>query len=142
MSIYTRVQEGFPDQEKMNCAEQILNAANAELGLGLSKESCKLSACFGGGMGVRSLCGAVAGSGMVLAHLYVKEYAHEGEREIARLTSELIAAIEEDQGSHMCRDLRPTHFVEGVGCKNMVLIAAKHLDTLLEREKAKVEAAQ
>jgi len=137
MSIYTRVRDGFPDQEKMNCAEQILNAANIELGLGLSKESLKLSACFGGGMGVRSLCGAVAGSGMVLAHLFVKEYAHEGEREIARLTKELIEGIEAEQGSHFCKDLRPKYFVEGEGCKNMILIAARHLDALLERERAK-----
>jgi len=54
----------------MNCAERILRGANEAYGLGLSDEALKVSAPFGGGMGIGSVCGAITGAIMVLSVKY------------------------------------------------------------------------
>ncbi len=137
MTICSCLSQGFPDQEKMNCAEQIINAANIAYDMGLSKDACKLSAGFGGGMGVMSVCGAIAAGSMVLSNLFVKEYAHEGEREIARLTKALIRSAESSMSSHMCRDLRAKYRTPEYGCKVTIEKVGALLDEIIQSEQQK-----
>ncbi len=133
-TIYSCLCEGFANQEKMNCAEQIINAANIAYDMGLSKDALKLAAGFGGGMGVMSACGAVTAGSMVLSELFVKEYAHEGSKEIARLTKELIHKTEESMGSHLCSELRGKYRTPQYGCKVTIESIAKLLDDVIQSE--------
>ena len=56
--LYDLIMNDFGKEEDYNCAEKILYGANKVYNLGLSKEALKLSAAFGGGMGIESTCGA------------------------------------------------------------------------------------
>lgn len=141
MTIYSCLSQGFPDQEKMNCAEQMINAANIALDMKLSKDACKLSAGFGGGMGMMSVCGAVTSGSMILSHLFVNEYAHEGTKEIARITREFIKETESEMGSYICRDLRGKYRTPKDGCKYTIEGVAKALDKVIADEFARREAA-
>lgn len=66
------IDKGFGKDQDLNCAEKILWGANQAYGLGLDHEALKLASGFGGGMGIGSLCGAVASSVMTLSKLYVQ----------------------------------------------------------------------
>ena len=72
------IESGFGNSEDFNCAEKILYGANQAYQLGLNKDALKLSAGFGGGMGIGDTCGALTASVMVLSLLFVKavSYTH------------------------------------------------------------------
>ena len=78
--LYNLINDGFGEKEDLNCAEKILYGANEAYQLGLDKEALKLSAGFGGGMAIESICGALTASVMVLGRLFVKNNAHESTR--------------------------------------------------------------
>lgn len=137
MTICTCLSQGFPEQEKLNCAEQIIYAANIAYNMGLSKDACKLSAGFGGGMGIMSVCGAISAGSMVLSNLFVKDYAHEGNKEISRLTKELINNTEASMSSYMCKDLRAIYRTPANGCKATIEGVAKILDDIIALEMRK-----
>ena len=48
-------------EDKCNCAEAVVLAANAEYNLGLSDDVCKLVGGFGAGVSCGSTCGALLG---------------------------------------------------------------------------------
>lgn len=75
--LYDLILSGFGKEEDYNCAEKILYGANKAYNLGLTREALKLSAGFGGGMGIESVCGALTAACMVLSHKYVNNVAHE-----------------------------------------------------------------
>lgn len=142
MTVKELIHEGYGNAEDFNCAEKILNGANKAYNLNLSKETLKLAAGFGAGMGIESTCGALTGSVMVLSHLFVKERGHEGPR-IKELTKELFATFEEKMGSIVCAPLKKDYRTEELGCKNVILAAAEVLDGIIARELAKdAEAAE
>jgi hypothetical protein len=70
------MEQGFYLKNDLNCAEAILYGANQVYGLGLSSDCLRLSAAFGGGMGVESVCGVVTASLMVLGYMFVEHHAH------------------------------------------------------------------
>ena len=113
-----------------------MNGANKAYELNLSKETRKLAAGFGGGMGIESTCGALTGSVMALSHMFVKERGHESTR-IKELTKELFATFEEKMGSIVCAPLKKDYRTEELGCKNVILAAAEVLDAIVKRELAK-----
>src|SRR5690554_169748 len=82
------IESGFGNEEDYNCAEKILYGANKVYNLGLDKKALKLSAGFGGGMGIESVCGALTAAVMVLSHIYVENIAHEGDK-IKRVNQDL-----------------------------------------------------
>ncbi len=142
MTVAELIREGYGNEEDFNCAEKILNGANKAYELNLSKETLKLAAGFGGGMGIDSTCGALTGSVMVLSHMFVKERGHEGPR-IKELTQELFSTFEEKMGNIMCAPLKKDYRTEELGCKNVILAAAEVLDAIVERElKKDAEAAE
>ena len=83
------IKQGFGEAEDYNCAEKILYGANQAYNLGLDQKALKVSAGFGGGMGLSLVCGALTGAIMVLGVMFVKEKAHESTR-IKDLTQELL----------------------------------------------------
>jgi len=128
------IENGFGDAEDYNCAEKILYGANKVYNLGLSKDALKLSAGFGGGMGIGSVCGALTASVMVLSHKYVENVAHESDK-IKKINQELFRKFFEEMNSIQCTYLKKTYRKEDIGCFHIILKAAEILDKLMEEEK-------
>lgn len=127
------VREGFGEKEDLNCAEKILYGANEAYHLGLEKESLKLAAGFGGGMGIENVCGALTAGVMVLSKLFVVNRAHESSR-IKDLSKEFFAAYAAAMGEIDCEDLKKNYRTEKEKCYVVILKAAEILDTIVARE--------
>ncbi len=131
--LSTLIMKNFGEKEDLNCAEKILYGANQAYDLNLDTNSLKMSAGFGGGMAIESVCGALSASIMVLGLLCVKNNAHESSR-IKDLTKELFTTYREEMGDIDCGPLKAKHRTEELKCKNVILKAAQILDTIVKRE--------
>jgi C_GCAxxG_C_C family probable redox protein len=127
------IKNGYGKDMDLNCAETILYGANEAYGLGLDKESLKLAAGFGGGMGIEDVCGALTGAIMVLGKLFVKDRAHESTK-IKELTNELFEKYKQEMGYIDCAPLKEKYRNEEIKCSIVILKAAEILDKIVERE--------
>jgi C_GCAxxG_C_C family probable redox protein len=127
------IQEGYGVKEDLNCAETILYAANQVYHLDLNSDSLKLAAAFGGGMGIESVCGVLAGSLMVLGRLFIKETAHQ-HPEIKELSKELFDTFQKEMGDILCKPLKDNYRTEEKKCREVVLKGAEVLDKIIIRE--------
>lgn len=134
--LYELIQEGFGKKEDLNCSESILYGANQAYKLGLSKDCLRLSAAFGGGMGVENVCGVVTGSIMVLGYLFVKNNAR-GNPEIKELCKELFDRFIEELGDFDCAPLKEKYRTEEKKCYDIILKGAKILDEIVSIERQK-----
>lgn len=118
----------------LNCCERILRGSNIAYGLGMREEDLRVSAPFGGGMGVGSTCGAIVGALMVLS----LKYAGRAEKTTA-LKEEIVVPFLErvraELGSMDCSFLKP-RMAHGEDCSPMVLAVAKMLDEVVEARDA------
>ena len=129
--LYDLIKDGFGKEENYNCSEQILYGANKAYDLGLSKDALKLSAAFGGGMGIESVCGALTGAVMAISSKFVRTIAREDEG-VKELTKELFTRYEKEMGSIQCDVLKDKYRNEDIGCRDVILAAAKILDDIME----------
>jgi C_GCAxxG_C_C family probable redox protein len=127
------IQEGYGVKEDLNCAETILYAANQVYHLDLNSDSLKLAAAFGGGMGIESVCGVLAGSLMVLGRLFIKETAHQ-HPEIKELSKELFETFQKEMGDILCKPLKDNYRTEEKKCREVILKGAEVLDKIIIRE--------
>jgi C_GCAxxG_C_C family probable redox protein len=127
------IQEGYGVKEDLNCAETILYAANQVYHLDLNSDSLKLAAAFGGGMGIESVCGVLAGSLMVLGRLFIKETAHK-HPEIKELSKELFDTFQKEMGDILCKPLKDNYRTEEKKCREVILKGAEVLDRIISRE--------
>ena len=127
------IQEGYGVKEDLNCAETILYAANQVYHLDLNSDSLKLAAAFGGGMGIESVCGVLAGSLMVLGRLFIKETAHK-HPEIKELSKELFDTFQKEMGDILCKPLKDNYRTEEKKCREVILKGAEVLDKIISRE--------
>jgi C_GCAxxG_C_C family probable redox protein len=127
------IQEGYGVKEDLNCAETILYAANQVYHLDLNSDSLKLAAAFGGGMGIESVCGVLAGSLMVLGRLFIKETAHQ-HPEIKELSKELFDTFQKEMGDILCKPLKDNYRTEEKKCREVILKGAEVLDRIISRE--------
>ncbi len=134
-SLALLIKAGFGEEEDYNCAEKILYGANVAYDMGLDKESLKLAAGFGSGMGVEDVCGVVCASCMVLSYFFVNNVAHEGTR-IKELTSEYISRYHYVMGSINCRELQEQYRSDYIRCYWVIYKAAEILDDIVFRELA------
>lgn len=133
MKLKELLEKGYGDVMDLNCAEKIVYGANWAYDLKLPWEALKLSAGFGGGMGVEGICGAATGAIMVLSHLYVKRNAHESTR-IKEIEAEFLARFQEELEFTDCKNLK-AKYRHGEGkCNPIIFKAAEILDALVERE--------
>ena len=127
--LFDLLAEGFGNNQDYNCAEKILYGANKVYNLGLSKESLKLSAGFGGGMGIESSCGALTAGTMVLSNLFVKEVAHESTL-IKNKTSDYLNDFIKEMHSINCYKLKEMYRTDDKKCNDIILKSAEILDTI------------
>lgn len=118
----------------LNCAETILYAANEEYNLGLSHETLKAVAGFGGGMAVEEVCGAAAGAVAVIGIMFTNQRAHESDR-IKKLAGAFMKAFNEKLGTYSCRQLKKMYRTENERCSRMILDASDVLEEIVLRER-------
>lgn len=119
-----------------SCSESIVQAA-IDLNI-VPKELLSVATSFSGGMGSGCLCGAIAGSQIVLGYLFGKNKTNTARA----LAKEFIEEFKKTHRATCCRVLtagldfhspeRKKH------CVNMVESCANILSTMLEREMSKV----
>lgn len=131
--LYDLIMNGYGIEEDFNCAEKLLYGANQVYNLGLDDNALKVSAGFGGGMAIDSVCGALTASVMVLGLLFVKNNAHESTR-IKTLTQELFATYRKEMQDIHCGPLKASYRTPEIQCKNVIAKAAQILDHIIERE--------
>lgn len=124
------IESGFGEKEGYNCSERILYGANIAYNLGLPKEALKLSAGFGGGMGIQSICGALTASIMVLSHKYVNTVAHESDA-YKIMNQKLFNEFLSEMNSIQCTYLKKTYKTEDKGCTDIIVKTAEILDKLM-----------
>ena len=127
------IQQGYGEREDFNCAEKILYGANQTYQLGLTDESLRMAAGFGGGMAIGSICGTLTASIMVLGILFVKDKAHESSR-IKELTQELFTTYQREMQAIDCEPLKAKHRTEEIKCRAVIAKAAEILDNIIKRE--------
>jgi len=125
----TAVFRYYRDQD-MNCSESLLRAGNDCWKLGLEERSLRTAAPFGGGMAIESVCGALTGSLMVLANLYVEQRAHESDR-IKKIAADFLQGFEKQHGSIICKDLKDRYHDDELGCREVVGRAAVFLEKFI-----------
>lgn len=119
-----------------SCSESIAKAA---VDMGLADESLiSVATSFSGGMGSGCLCGAVAGSQMVIGLLHGK-YKDNTARMLAKEFYQKITSIHKVTCCKvLTKDFKDFHSPERKNhCANMVYDCAKILDNMLSREEVK-----
>ena len=119
-----------------SCSESIVTAA-AQMGY-VPEDLISVATSFSGGMGSGCLCGAVAGSQMVIGYLHGKNKTNTART----LAKEFVEEFKKAHKVTCCKALtagfdfhspeRKKH------CVNMVQSCAKILSEMLEKEKSKV----
>lgn len=127
------LENGFGSEEDFNCAEKIVYGANKAYNMGVSEVDLKLSAGFGGGMGIESTCGVITGGIMVLGRVFTETVQHQSDR-LRPLTDEFLTRYKDLMGSLECKPLKEAHRTDEVGCSQVILEAAKILDEIIIRE--------
>ena len=128
------IENGFGEAEDFNCAEKILYGANLAYKLGLDPQALRLSAGFGGGMGIGSACGALTASIMVLSVMFVKKRAHESDT-IKKLSQKFLGAYNRRMGNLNCGPLKAKHRTPETKCNHVIAVAAEILDQIIREEK-------
>lgn len=129
------IAQGYGENEDFNCAEKILYGANHVYKLGLTPESLRMAAGFGGGMAIGSVCGTLTASIMVLSILFVKDKAHESSK-IKDLTQELFMNYRQEMQEIDCDPLKAKYRTEELKCRTVITKAAEVLDKIIARESA------
>ncbi len=116
-----------------NCAETVFRAANDAWGLGLKDPVFKCMGGFGGGMGTRSVCGAVSGGIAAMGFLYVEETGHKSPLMMAKakLLTEL---VQQRLGSEKCSYLNPTYKTEEEKCLPTIRLVCEIIDEVVTTE--------
>ncbi|NLI93239.1 MAG: hypothetical protein GX434_13975 [Peptococcaceae bacterium] len=127
------INQGYGEQEDLNCAEKLLSAANKVYHLGLDKEDIKLASGFGSGMAIEDKCGALTASIMVLGKMFVIDRAHESTR-IKELAKELFEEYQKEMGSVDCAPLKKSYRTEELKCRYVIFKAAEILERIVQRE--------
>lgn len=133
--LYNLLNNGFGKKEDLNCSEKIIYGANIVYKLGLTDESLKLSAGFGGGMGIESSCGALTAGIMVLSKLFVKEIAHESSL-IKDKTSEYLHSFIKEMSTINCYDLKKMYRTDEMKCSIVILKSAEILDRIFTEKES------
>ena len=119
-------------EQRRNCAESLLRAANEAYGLNLTEADFALLSGFGGGMGCGSVCGALTGSLAALGVLYPKTKLAQPDgikTDNARLVAEFTKAL----SAVNCDDIKPQRFTEAFRCLDAVLLGADVLEAHIAR---------
>lgn len=146
MTLLEKLQEGYGkaqfynEEEKalygdksFNCCEKICKGANCVYHLGLDEHAQHVTAAFGGGMGIETVCGAVTGSLMAIG-LKCCDSIEKNSNLKHDVSIPFLERVEKEMGSIYCRDLKPKHFGEDPTCycDGAIMGVAKILDETMK----------
>jgi C_GCAxxG_C_C family probable redox protein len=134
-SMRQLIDGGLAERERLNCSETMLYAADRVYDLRLPQAALKLSAGFGGGMGVEKSCGAVTGAVMAVSTLFVKNRAKEDEQ-FKVINQAIFQQVEEELGSTDCAALKAKYRDEVDGCKELIGMIGTIVEGIIDRELA------
>ena len=122
--------------EGYSCSEAMVQAA-ADKGY-ISQEALAIATSFSGGMGVRCLCGAVAGSQMVIGAMFGKNNERDGKKARA-LAKEFNEKFAQKYKVNCCKVLSAGYDFHSPErkqhCSDMVLDCAVIIDEIIEANK-------
>lgn len=135
--LVDRARELWDKKYDLNCAECIMHAANEEYDLGLSKQTFKVMASFGGGMAIESTCGAAAGALGIIGVMFTNDRGHESPW-VKELSKEFMDRFYEELGTHNCTELKAKYRKDDIHrCIVIIETTARILDHIVIREKRK-----
>lgn len=133
--LVDKVIEFYDKEYDLNCAECMLVAANHYYDLGISKETIKVLAPFGGGMGIESVCGAVTGGLAVIGVMFTEERGHQCPW-VKEMTVKFINLFNEELGTLNCDKLKSDYRNDDDSrCIKMMIAAANSLEKVIDEAK-------
>jgi len=126
------IQKYYSDNNGLNCAQSMLCGANDTYGLGLDQKALYTMACFGGGMGVESVCGALTGALAALGVLLTGDNTLSTDRRKAIVT-DFYKAFELRLGSDNCKLIKKEFRDDTLGCRPVVTLSAQILEEIIKK---------
>ena len=142
--FYSEEEKALYGSKNFNCCEKICKGANRVYNLGLDENAEHITAAFGGGMGIETVCGAVTGSLMAIS-LKCCDSIEKNTNLKQEYAIPFLKKVEAEMGSIYCHDLKPQYFGEDPTCycDGAIMGVAKILDeTMMEIEKKQKETAE
>ena len=124
--LIEKYREGLVDAANFNCAEKLLNLGNQVLELDLPPQALRLSAGFGAGMGIESVCGAVTGAIMILSAINVDTVARESK--VYKINRKFLLKVEERLGTINCKELKAKYYDSESKCQSIIEAVIECLD--------------
>lgn len=130
--FYTEEEKAVYGNESFNCCEKICRGRNCVYQLGLDEKAQRVSAAFGGGMGIQTVCGAISGALMLLGLKCCENI--EKNSKVKEYSVPFLNKVQEEMGSIYCKDLKEKYFVDEplVRCDGVILRVAKMLDDTMK----------
>lgn len=93
-------------EQKYHCSQAVLAAFANDLGI-TQEQALKLGGCFGGGMCLGEVCGAVTGALMAIGLKYGQCTVEdlEGRKLTSDKTKAMMGKFKVENGSYLCREL-------------------------------------
>lgn len=133
ITLEARNRAGNNFKEGFNCAESIVKAFNELFNNSMNPEMIKMATGFGGGLGhAGCMCGALAGSSMVLGILKGRTSAAEDREPTYALTKEFHDRFDSKFGATCCRVLNPYDFDSPEHLRNCLKITGGTGKLLME----------
>lgn len=115
-----------------NCAEAVYCAALEAWDIDMPKETVKLMAGYGGGLGCGSVCGAVTGGAAALSCKFVEGDGGHTSPKLMKLVRTYVRKVREAFGSEECKVLKPQFFTKEQRCYQTICKVAAILDEVYE----------
>ena len=132
--LVEKARKYYDKKYDLNCAETIIYAANEEYSLGLSKETLKALAGFGGGLCVEHICGAITGAIAVIGIMYTDEKSHQSPI-VKELTQKFMNNFKDKLQEYNCDKLKEKYKKdEEFRCLYMVESSAEILQDLIDEQ--------
>lgn len=135
--FYNEEEKALYGTESFNCCEKIFRASNEVYGLGLDKNAEHVSAAFGGGMGIQTVCGAVSGALMAIGAKCCDSI--EKNSDVKEFSVPFLEQVKEELGSIYCSELKPKYFIDAplIRCDEVVFRVAAILDETMNKINSK-----
>jgi len=133
LALEARDRAGNYFKEGFNCAEAIVKAFNELYNTPMDPNVVRMATGFGGGLGhAGCMCGALAGSAMILGVLKGRNDSSESRKPAYALTNEFHDRFESKFGGTCCRALNTYEFDSPEHLKNCLKITGGTAKLLME----------
>jgi len=129
------IQKYYSDNNGLNCAESMLYGANETYGFGLDHKALNTMACFGGGMGIESVCGALTGALAALGVMLTRDNTLSSDKR-KTIVIDFYKTFEQRLGSDNCKQIKKELRDDTLGCLPVVRLSAQILEEIIKKHHA------